>query len=224
MIKVCKQCGIEYKTWKSEQMYCSHECRVNALKKPRKQCICKYCGKEYITDRYTSLGLYCSLKCESDYKHQEKLERIKIKKILKEKEKAEKARIKAEQKRIEEERKEAERIKTCVECGKVFHAITANNIYCSKVCRNRVENRKKDKRLNKCKIKDYSINLIDVYKKDNGICQGCHQLLTFGDDRNDDMYPSIDHIIPVAKGGNHSWDNVQLMCRRCNYLKKDKIG
>jgi 5-methylcytosine-specific restriction endonuclease McrA len=33
--------------------------------------------------------------------------------------------------------------------------------------------------------------------------------------------PEMDHIIPLCKGGQHTWDNVQLLCRECNQAKGD---
>jgi hypothetical protein len=36
-------------------------------------------------------------------------------------------------------------------------------------------------------------------------------------------YLEFDHIVPLAKGGNNSEQNVQLICRRCNLKKSDKI-
>ena len=38
------------------------------------------------------------------------------------------------------------------------------------------------------------------------------------------MICSKDHIIPLAKGGEHSWDNIQLAHRICNSLKADKVS
>ena len=37
-----------------------------------------------------------------------------------------------------------------------------------------------------------------------------------------DNYPSIDHIIPISKGGTHQWNNVQLAHRKCNRMKSNK--
>ena len=33
------------------------------------------------------------------------------------------------------------------------------------------------------------------------------------------VQPTVDHIIPISKGGTHTWDNVQLACVRCNAAK-----
>lgn len=34
--------------------------------------------------------------------------------------------------------------------------------------------------------------------------------------------PTLDHIIPLARGGAHSLRNIQLMCRSCNSSKGSK--
>lgn len=52
-----------------------------------------------------------------------------------------------------------------------------------------------------------------VWRRYGGRCADC----------NADDYLEFDHIIPVAKGGSNSEANVQLLCRRCNNKKSDKI-
>ena len=38
------------------------------------------------------------------------------------------------------------------------------------------------------------------------------------------LYPTMDHIIPISKGGGHTWENVQVAHRVCNLNKSNKIG
>ena len=33
----------------------------------------------------------------------------------------------------------------------------------------------------------------------------------------------VDHIIPLSKGGNDTWDNVCASCDKCNMAKHDKM-
>ena len=35
-------------------------------------------------------------------------------------------------------------------------------------------------------------------------------------------YPTVDHIVPLSKGGTHTWNNVQLAHMACNSGKCDK--
>lgn len=44
----------------------------------------------------------------------------------------------------------------------------------------------------------------------------CRNLAWSGD------YPSVDHVIPLSKGGTHTWDNVKLAHKRCNSKKGNK--
>lgn len=53
----------------------------------------------------------------------------------------------------------------------------------------------------------------EVWARDGGRCTRCGA--------ND--YLEFDHIIPRAKGGANTTNNVQLLCRRCNSQKSDRI-
>lgn len=60
--------------------------------------------------------------------------------------------------------------------------------------------------------------------RDNGQCQLCgHTIdltLTYPHPRS----ASIDHRIPISKGGEHSMANTQLSCLECNVRKSDRIA
>lgn len=78
---------------------------------------------------------------------------------------------------------------------------------------------------------DNDIELSRLYKRDKGICYICGLKCDYKDFKYDDnnnfivgkTYPSIDHYIPISKGGTHSWDNVRLACYWCNVNKRDKM-
>lgn len=40
---------------------------------------------------------------------------------------------------------------------------------------------------------------------------------------SDPEAPTMDHIIPLSEGGEHVYNNVILLCRRCNCYIKSKI-
>ncbi len=54
---------------------------------------------------------------------------------------------------------------------------------------------------------------ITVWQRDGGKCVQC----------NADSYLEYDHIIPFSRGGANTIGNVQLLCRRCNLEKRDRI-
>jgi 5-methylcytosine-specific restriction endonuclease McrA len=59
----------------------------------------------------------------------------------------------------------------------------------------------------------------DIYQRDSGICQLCR--LPVPSDRRfpDPLSASIDHIVPISKGGSDTADNVQLAHLSCNKQK-----
>ena len=40
---------------------------------------------------------------------------------------------------------------------------------------------------------------------------------------HDDQAPEMDHIVPLAAGGTHTWGNVACCCRKCNINKGREI-
>ena len=84
---------------------------------------------------------------------------------------------------------------------------------------------------NRCTVSEFDndITLEKLFNRDGGICALCGDRCDYGDYvfRNGffiagNRYPSIDHIKPLSKGGSHTWDNVQLVHKRCNSIKSDK--
>ena len=53
-----------------------------------------------------------------------------------------------------------------------------------------------------------------VWNRDGGQCVKC----------NSTQDLEYDHMIPLSKGGANTYNNIQILCRKCNRSKSDKIG
>lgn len=62
-----------------------------------------------------------------------------------------------------------------------------------------------------------------VYDRDGGVCQLCGEHIDLTVEYPDPMYFSIDHMIPLSKGGHDHFDNVQSAHMVCNQEKKDRV-
>jgi hypothetical protein len=201
---------------------------------------CRECGRTFerqahifrdVANGTWTAGNECPL-CRGDkWKHQAE---------LRERERREQAendaRTKAEQRAIKEadliSRQTEERlaIHICKNCGQEYSigATGYNSVkYCSEKCMKRYVMRvKNDRRIRKLKTRrrDIDITLEKLFRRDRGVCYlcggGCDWTDMFEGNAGKN-YPSIDHVIPVAKGGTHTWDNIKLAHRKCNTAKRD---
>lgn len=60
-----------------------------------------------------------------------------------------------------------------------------------------------------------------LYHRQNGKCAVCGMQLQIDNFASDD-YLTLDHILPVSKGGSNGLMNLQGLCRHCNYQKQDE--
>ena len=129
---------------------------------------------------------------------------------------------------------EKKKDKYCAECGSVFHSEYPNKIYCSDKCKRKHRDRlrRKGKKNNSIRHRcrkygvyyDPAVTREKVIERDNGICQICGKVCDPFDLRwgfSGPNFPTLDHIIALANGGNHTWDNVQCACGECNSYKRD---
>ena len=132
--------------------------------------------------------------------------------------------------KIKTDKKLIELTRECFYCNDIYQATHGKSIYCSSKCRTKANNNYKDNRL-KGKIIDNDITLRQLVIKQQAICYLCGNEVDLNDCYYDsrgnfiagNMYPSIEHVIPLSKGGLHSWENVDLAHRLCNSKKKDSV-
>lgn len=121
-------------------------------------------------------------------------------------------------------------MKVCEWCGQGFETGRPRKRFCSYRCQRRAERFRYMKRRAEAirgKRRD-KIGLKTLLKRDGGICRICGEPVDPNDfhragkwfvfGRN---FPTIDHIIPLSKGGTHTFDNVQLAHMWCNCVAKE---
>lgn len=228
----CKNCGKEYKAKAiNRNSFCSRKCYfelkkinkarmdlINSIKKIKiKECV--YCSKKF---KSTTQLVYCSDKCrDNNSKTQSKQYYLSNKDKLIQKRKSNFVSVEKE----------------CVECGNVFETKygTKRKKFCSDKCAKRYKNRKasinRRVQIRENGSIDYNLSLTKLIKKDKGNCKICGCKVDVKDYVKTKEghfiaginYPSIDHILPVSKGGTHTWSNVQLAHRGCNSMKSDNV-
>lgn len=63
----------------------------------------------------------------------------------------------------------------------------------------------------------------EVGERDGWVCQACHIPTNRDADPLHPDAPTIDHTVPLSKGGQHTMTNLQVLCYSCNSRKQDRI-
>lgn len=113
----------------------------------------------------------------------------------------------------------------CPECGRKFRHSNPYKVYCTARCaQHHKGNGDSVKRAKKNGAEyDCSISLDKLIDRDGLACYLCGKTCTKEDKRWGTFgpdYPTIDHVIPLSKGGSHTWDNVKVACGECNCVVK----
>lgn len=122
----------------------------------------------------------------------------------------------AEQKRVKKAKRCQPQLHACSECGEP----TMHPKYCSVQCNWRAQRR--IKRARKRKVADEVVELEQVASRDRWVCQLCGKRVC-----RQAVYhrqATLDHIIPMSRGGRHSYQNCQLTHFDCNSKKHNKVG
>lgn len=111
-------------------------------------------------------------------------------------------------------------------CNVVTSYGTKRKSFCSDVCSkkyfNRIRRSKERARLRHVKVEH--VDPIKVFERDAWRCKICYKK-TPKEYRGSirDLAPELDHILPLSKGGEHSYANTQCTCRKCNQMKGNAI-
>lgn len=62
-----------------------------------------------------------------------------------------------------------------------------------------------------------------LIRKYGGLCHLCGEPVEMGDPTSP-KYATIDHVVPLSKGGRDHMDNLALAHQRCNRKKGDEVA
>lgn len=211
----CHGCGKTYikkrKHKHQGNKYCSRDCYYTALKQTGKGPACSVdfascveCGSSFAR---SSTAKLCSDACRKRYVSR-------------------KARELAEQ-----EHKGVAQT-DCLCCGVTFCRLYGEKSkLCSDQCRDALRKAAKRKRGNTHKRRARyfgvcwePVDPLAVFSRDGWRCQMCNTKTpkrlrgTLSK-----KAPELDHIVPMSKGGPHTYKNTQCLCRSCNSAKSDQV-
>lgn len=192
-VKICNACGNEYDYKKHRNpKHCSERCEK---KSKEIRSICKCCGKEFITEN--KIRRYCSELCS----RVEQEKRLRESYRRSEKHKGKKVKFK------------------CDSCGKVIYNKYGEKRrrFCSSKCGKKLGKYERKMRQRKAYVE--RVTLPYLLQRDAMTCGICGKKVRINVDYLHPRVATIDHIVPLAKGGEHSKRNTQLAHRECNSLK-----
>lgn len=124
----------------------------------------------------------------------------------------------------------------CKFCGSEFEPRTRLARFCTDICEReyRAESKREARRSRKYRERSRGIrydrasrgpSLSSIWRKFQGHCIYCgiavdRQL----GERSQPNTATVDHVLPLARGGEHTDANVVLACHRCNSAKSDAEG
>lgn len=111
----------------------------------------------------------------------------------------------------------------CLECSGAFAPLDREQRFCSSACSKRHHDRVACARRRARQIGSEAVDPIAVFERDGWRCQLCRRK-TRRDHRGlkTPLSPELDHIIPLARGGEHTYRNTQCLCYPCNSAKGAK--
>jgi hypothetical protein len=202
-VNPCDVCGKDFALKRSDMRFCSEPCwnvaRNDRRKAGRNAKCCAQCGVEFRATRQDQS--YCSSRCRH---------RAKAARAPKPGRPSHRARTV---------------VATCQSCGSDFSCTRRDAKFCSK-CGRCTESNLANARRRAARIRAVTIAPVvksDIYARDDWTCQLC------GEPVRQDLYPhplsaSLDHIVPLSKGGTHEPANVQLAHLRCNIRKGNRLA
>ena len=110
----------------------------------------------------------------------------------------------------------------CLHCSVSFKPRNGGHTVCTDACSKR-RSRLGRRSMERARLRGVTVERVDpirVFERDGWRCHLCHKIT---DKKlrglNKPASPELDHIVPLSKGGEHSYANTACSCRKCNIKK-----
>ncbi len=217
MTRFCENCGQSYAPRRVNAKYCD-DCRAPkgglGTKHRKAKAVCDHCGISFERPHHKKRK-YCSRRCHQAVRDLSKF-------ITTETKLYQRWAKRAAKRTAREVGPKPQLTRECRECDSPFETAKAWQVYCSPICSRRASKRR-HKQARRARERSAFVERVDataVFERDGWTCQlcGCKTPKRRRGTQADDA-PELDHIVPLAAGGEHSYRNTQCACRACNYTK-----
>lgn len=196
VIIACAWCGTKFRQKRDRAKFCSMACQYASRRKPE-LCRVYYIECQTCTELFTSsnaLRKYCSERCSYIYQYHRDYPGVEPRPF------------------------------ECIDCGQSFIQRHGNNPRCD-ICRGQRKGAIKSAGSARRRSRERSngpwepVSRQYIFERDHWKCYLCGQSVDQSAPVIDPLYPTLDHVMPLALGGTHTADNLRLACRACNVSK-----
>jgi len=112
--------------------------------------------------------------------------------------------------------------KVCAGCQEPYTTTKSNQTYCDSTCSDFYRSMRKRETEDRMGGRLRKAFRHKVYIRNQGVCQLCNEYVYLNLSYPDQQCATIDHIVPVSKGGTHALYNLQLAHWICNVKRGNK--
>ncbi len=241
----CKWCGSSFEVARttSQQQFCSHNCKssfgnkaVRERKRLTRPTACAECGGPIVQPETGAPRKFCSDACKQRTGTR-RVNRARLPLgqpaertcpqcgdvfIAKNRNRVYcySGKCAASAYRSDRSRKMAAHEVGCGECGATFTAQHPSARWCSKLCANRHWGRMRARQRRQRTEANYTD--LEVFERDGWRCHLCGDLIDWTALRTSPLGATIDHIVPLSKGGADDLGNVAAAHHQCNIAKGNR--
>lgn len=70
----------------------------------------------------------------------------------------------------------------------------------------------------------HGVSVMELFNRDGADCSLCGEVIDMAVRHPDRMCPTVDHVLPVSRGGSHDESNLALAHLTCNVTKQARTG